>query len=351
MVFSSLFVSISAMTLYSIRLGVIFSKLSDGNQEILVEATLFSNVPLVFFTQVFFLLRRSALLAFFADWRQQLIDIDCEKRNMPAVLEKKIILIYCIYFSFSLLSFLAIGIMVLNDREIMNHLASVIAFGPYAYYVYFILFCSSFIVSVFCSLIDIVPSFLYYRAGVAVQVLVDQWKSSLLQKDSAKFQKIVLLYNSIGSLATRADYLFGPLIVLNHGIMFFFICTLTSTILKPSLWARSDSLRYLLLANLVFFLARLIWPIMFMSKLHGSSERLKAAVLSSFSRTIAENQPNKKSSTEDITTNKSIKKFAFLLVNKSLLACPSELYCITPSIFLTMLSLLATYTIIILQSK
>ena len=252
---------------------------------------------------------------------------------------------------FSFISLGVIGIIFLNNHQIMNDFASDTAFGPYVRYVEFLFFCSSLTISVFCSAIDIVPSFVYYRAGLVLQVLVDRWESFLLQRDSAKVQRIVAFYNSIGNLVTRADYLFGPLIVINHGTTFFFICTLTSTIVKPSLWTQSDSFRNILFGNLIFFLARLIWPVMFMSKLYGSSERLKAIVLSSFSNTIAEDHPNKKSSTTSITLDKSIKKFAFLLVNKSLLACPNGLYSITPSILLTMLSLLATYTIIILQSK
>ncbi len=350
---ASLFVSVSAMALYSVRLSIVFNNMGSGNQDFLVGFIMSSSVPLVFLTQMIFLLRRSSLLTFFSDWRKQLLNIG-DGKGMTG-LEKKIIFIYCIYFCNPVLTFGALWFSILRNKEIRDDWATVIAYGPYVSSVGYILCGSSVLVSIFCSVIDIVPSLVYYRAGLAVKVLVDRWKLTLLEMDPVKVQRIISLYLSIGSLVTRADYLFGPIIVLNHGITFFFICTLSSTILKPSLWTQSRSFSNgILLGMLIFFLARLIWPILFKSKLHGSSEQLKTIVLSFYleasSISYKHYHSNMGPTPEIAITNKLVKKFAFFLANKTLAACPCGLYNITPSIFLTMLSLLATYTIIIMQT-
>ncbi len=352
-VFAYLFITVCAIVLNYIRLKVVFNHSKDnaGSQEFLVAGTVFSSYPLALLTQIIFLLRRSALLAFFADWRRQLADID-DRKSMKG-LEKKIYLIYCIYFGYTFLNFGALSVTVLYNQPDMDNWASKKAYGQYARPVEFFLLGSSLIVNIFSIIIDIVPTFVYYQAGLAIKVLVDRWESILLLKDPSKVQRIVSIFNTIANLVTRADYLFGPIIVLNHGIMFFFICTYTSSILKPPLPKEPESIgiQNFLICNLIFLLARLIWSIVFKFKLYGSSERLKAVVLSSYSESSSTTAEYQKSSSSHLSGDKSVKKFAFLLSSKFVVACPCGLYYITPSIFLTMLSLLATYTIILFQSQ
>ena len=188
------------------------------------------------------------------DWRQKLLNIDDGKG-----LERKIIVIYCIYFINSVATIGVLFFSVLENLQTMDDWATVIAYGPYVTFVGYILCGTLVLLSIFCSVIDIVPALVYYRAGVVVQVLVDRWESTLLEMELVKIQRIISLYNSIEGLVKRADYLFGPIIVLNHGITFVITCTLTSTILKPSLWTESSAVsNYILLGMLMFFLARLI---------------------------------------------------------------------------------------------
>lgn len=212
------------------------------------------------------------------------------------------------------------------QRSLLGHMCGLLV-------MYYLVPCFlRFLVSIFFPLIDIVPSFVYYRAGVAVQVLVDRWESNQFERDSEKVQRIASLYDSIGNLVTRADYIFGLLIVLNHGFTFLFICILTSSLLKPMM-----SHKNMLLGYLVFFLVRLVWPIVFQSSLHSSSERLKAIVLSSSlqsSSKMGKNHHNNMPSTTAIANaDESVKTFLFFLVNRTLTACPCGLYNIIPTIF------------------
>lgn len=122
------------MALYSIRLAVVFSNLDSGNKDFLVGLVMSSSIPLVFLTQMIFLFRRSTFLTFFCDLRQKLLNIDDGKG-----LERKIIVIYCIYFGNSVATIGVLFFSVLENLQTMDDWATVIAYGPYVTFVTYIL--------------------------------------------------------------------------------------------------------------------------------------------------------------------------------------------------------------------
>ncbi len=135
-------------------------------------------------------------------------------------------------------------------------------------------------------------------------------------------------FEALKMMVGRADDLFGPLIILCQSYLFFNLCgyiyfllkSMTDSVLEP----RSNIVKPL------FLLSPLLWRLIVTISLHRSCSEL-LSVLSYFS-----NQRANCSGKEE---------------RRMVSSCLSGLNQIKPSIFPTLLSLIVTYTIILLQTS
>lgn len=215
--------------------------------------------------------------------------------------------------------------------------------------------------SFFTALADIIPIFIYYHAAIAVDLLSQQWSSirALILKREMEMKnqssmenqqyaatvfeqetrQISRIYDSIVHLVTRADHLFGHIVIFSNGLSIYAICCFVPRLLKAPL---NDEHPYLPYTFAVFTL-RLIWPIFMSSKLYTSAGRLRAAVLS-FQSCV------------DLSYVSPLEKEAVTyllnqLQDHKLAASPMGLYSITPSVLLHILSITVTYIIILIQAS
>ncbi len=212
--------------------------------------------------------------------------------------------------------------------------------------------------SFFTGLADIVPILIYFHATVAVEMLIQQWQALvdfMFKEEEKKKQnhylmenqlgaaayvieketcRISRLYDSIVHLVSRADQLFGHVVIFSQFLSFFVICSLTTVLIRGS-----NNPEYVVTFPyiLVVFTLRLVWPIFMISKLHGSAARLRSSVLS-FHCTSSSKE-------------KAIKTLLIQLQDDKLAASPMGLYSITPSLMLSILNTIVTYIIIFIASR
>lgn len=148
-------------------------------------------------------------------------------------------------------------------------------------------------------------------------------------------------------MVKRADNLFGSIVIINKGVLFLNICGVVYVVFKLIKAPPSDqeshlmSVVFYILNNLLLYSCRLLFTISFMSKLSSTSDDLISTVAYSSSQ-------RGHSWTEK--ERAAFSSFFGRLNQAKISACSSGFYNIKPSIGLTLLSLIVTYTIILLQT-
>ena len=153
-------------------------------------------------------------------------------------------------------------------------------------------------------------------------------------------------YENLRILLHRADNIFGPLVVMSHGLAFFIICTnvysLLNMIKNPEEIPSYPFLTLWIWLYLIINVSRLMIGLFVMSRIECSSRSLLSSVACLSLRRCLDSEKEERRVT---------KSFLSRLENNKLAAHPSGFYTITPSVGLTLLSLIVTYTIILLQTN
>ena len=153
-------------------------------------------------------------------------------------------------------------------------------------------------------------------------------------------------FEALAVMVGRTDKLFGAIVILFQGYLFTFICGLVYLLLKIIMNDRIKEFQsatgVILFCIIIFQPIRLLLSISLMSKLNGSSSELTSATALFF---------NKRLHCSDKEEQKVVRHFLNRLNQVKLTACPCGFYKIKPHIYLTMLSLIVTYTVILLQSN
>lgn len=334
--------------------------------------------PVVSLTWFLFLFRRRQLLAFFQDWAklEQVtprwsIDHSGIKRTsrwtngfyLAINIYALIVTIYFIVTRENLSDFPPI--LIISSR--FPQLFQSLGFST-VYRIALVFF--NFHFSTFSALVDIVPTMVYYHIAKNIEAIDSEMKQHMLNKnpgqniavyDDAKgmarigIHLIWSRFDDVKEMISRADQLFGPIIILNHGVSFFNLCCYVYYLLN---WVKiqqkgdAASEKTLLLSWEQIFAAvpllfiRLFLSIFLISKVVSKSNSLTATVARlSVTRSSSEvNDVNKEE-------RRIIKVFLIQLQSSNgLVACPSSLYTIKLSILPTLISLIVTYSIILLQA-
>lgn len=147
-------------------------------------------------------------------------------------------------------------------------------------------------------------------------------------------------YEAVRELISRANDLFGAILVINHGAMFFVASSMMFAILR---WFNRLSWLVLLVHGLngVQTLLRLVANIIVCSRLSAVGIKIE----SQLSRIVSNNWFQL-----DCNERQFFTLFLIRVQDKGTTASPLGLYCITNSKILTLASLLVTYMIVLLQS-
>lgn len=336
-------------------------------EDLIVSTSHFATLPLIFLTWLLFLIRRRPLLDFFKDWARlekatPLWSVDharCRQIVRTA---------YRIYaaFNFSFFLFLLYVCATMNFKTfkgdiLLNYFPCLSNFTWFSvgYRIGFLLWGFSLIT--FFTIFDLVPCLVYYHAAKNVQAIETEIQTDMLFETNSGLRnsrivntevmgvRLKLIWTRseyLRKLIIRADILFGPIIIFNHGTTFLNICCQVFHLLKhikdrngtdPSYGTPWPASILFITVNVV----RLFFSVILMSKIQKKSDSL-VSTLTKLSLCLS-CQPEHKEE------RRIVKSFLNRLQFSGFVAFPSGFYTITPSILLTMFSLIVTYTIIMLQ--
>jgi len=209
----------------------------------------------------------------------------------------------------------------------------------------------------FYAIADLVPAFVYFHMALALNELIKDVESismkigtsNQFKTESSKFSTDDLAdhiqsswsrFVAIRREIRRTDQLFGPLIIFNHGTLFFAICGTFYDMSKSLI--QYHSVPPIMLLSQMMSISRLLFGITPMMKIFSFGNQLEDTV-TEFScthwKSLKENEHG------------ILSPFMSELQSCQLAASPSNLYCIKPSIFLSMLSLVITYTIVLISIR
>jgi len=312
----------------------------------------FSAIPIAIQVKFFFLFRSEKCLDFFEKFKKM---EDNLKNYLPSQhdrLKNDRRVIYGLLFSSVLLTLIGLAGAILiyphSPRSYTSNHYLKSLFGPH--FLVFVSLLTNFAVIFFVLMGEMVPTFVYYHSGITL-FAIGQEIESQHRRNSTSENSILTIwshYNQVRELATKADQLFGSLVVTNIGFRFALICTCAYSALyyvfQNNLRSPVDNSRpvaIILSTNLVVFIVQLSTNVIFSSNLGRASENLKQVT------------GNMHQSYWKLMTPETREVFrAFRSEQeKDLVACPLNLFNITPSLLLNMAGLIVTYVIVLLQAK
>jgi len=273
------------------------------------------------------------------------------------------IIIYIFYFAFPIMfnASYSIGIFYINkpvfNDVILTTFESYFKENDWALILYRVSKILSLLLSMFFyAIADLVPAFTYFHMALALNELSHDVESisskistnNLLKTESNKFstdlvdhiQSCWSRFVAIRRGIRRTDQLFGPLIIFNHGTLFFAICGTFYDLFRVLI--TEQFVPPIMLFSQIMLISRLLFGITLMMSVFTFANQLQATVaeiLSTHWKSLKKSE------------HRILSPFMSELQSCQLAASPSSLYCIKPSIFLSMLSLVVTYTIVLISTK
>ena len=331
-----------------------------GLEKVLIRLISLSNLPLTIMTWLFYLIRRKTMLDFFRDWNNFEERALIRYVNSGKIIGRVCIAIYALYYTLTAFFFVTFSVVFLTvdpepqDTDVVGNLIvhnnSYLTNAPLTYVMPYITLWTVLMALILMCVIDIVPVMVYYHAAKAIrsmeieiEAIADAQPSNSI-KFEANIQRIWCNFESLRLMVNRADDLFGPLVIPQQGLAFFVICGSVFTLISSLSKAPEDATQGLSIFafSLIFYPSRLFFSIGFMTKVHSSSGQL----LSTVARISANSWRSMGQDERGL-----LRSFLSRIQHVKLAAYPSGYYRITKSILLTMLSLIISYTIILLQSK
>lgn len=343
------------ITIYGMACDLVRLKndMNDTVLHIVTEAMDFIIQPIILFIWAYFMLHRKSMMVFFDAWAKQQIQL--QNSSQQNEIKWVTIGVYLIYGSFATTIF-CLFMYYAFTTPLSPHWDITVSYYPslsddiyYCTLNRLIRILQGFHFCVFFLLMDIVPIMVYYLSSKIIQsieieiIIMENCKSSN-NNLSDYLEPLSLRFEAIRSLVHRTDHLFGCFVVLSQGVSFFNICSSVYSLLNC---VRGSCPQYsgAILALLITFfnyLVRMTLTVLLIAKVRKSSGSLLSAVnCLSVRRCRLSNKEERR----------VLKTFLGSLQHEGLAACPSGLYKITSSVLLSLLSLVMSYTIILLQTN
>lgn len=329
-----------------------------------------------------FLRHRREFLAFFKGWRR--LEIEITKLNPHCIMCKSRrihLVMYTIHGGLAIAGLISLGFEIFNRPDatyLLSYYKTIRDSVPLLLicFVHLAVICLTLFL---LTLSDLVTSFTYYHAGLAVDCLENFARTvfargfntedrlfittlddnnqsenackSLTKSSSSSaevrvsIQLIWARFDNIDQLINQANSLFGKFLVCSQGVSLFMITALLYSVfyyLGDALRLRSTVLILPYVMNFLGIGFRFISSMLISSQLHRSVGKFRMSLNYLLSQHW--NQMSKQD--RDL-----LRSFLSRLCTESLVACPLGLYNITPSILLSIVGLVASYVIVLLQSK
>ena len=382
---------VSIALLFSLLLAVTAFELIQLLLEIGNSSNIHAIIPLFLwfiphFVSVIFYLnslrQRKEFLDFFKDWRQLEMGIAHLNLNCIMCKSKKLhLMMYAIYVFIALAAASSVGFDMFNKPELsylistypsVRQMIPLIVIGA-------VQMVSIILILIMTCLGDFIPSFTYYHAALAVSCLendvkalfdkhkdadgfcfrslTDKLNADPLMKKSPSIESLIICeldipirrvwtrYENVGKMVSRADSLFGSFLIYGQVVAVF-----STTILVYSvLYNLGDALRLRTVGQIlsnIFILIGIVFrfssSVIISSQLHRSVSKFRAALNYLMSKHW------NRISKED---RDLLRSFMWSIQSDPLVASPLGVYKVTPSVLLSVFSVVVSYVIVLLQSK
>ena len=327
------------------------------------------------FIMVDYLIHRCNYLSFFNEWKQYEKEIqfsDFIRMKDRQNLKKLRIAIYGIYLFQVIIVISAFSYLLLfhnSNRQTKNAfgkitdhlgLTETLPFPILDLLQVLVIILAAF----FVTMTELVSAFFYYHASMVLRALkrdvmhisvlgypeltsdgIDEPPRILAVLEPQlikKLHRIWFSYEKLRGLVAKADTLFGPSMILNHGLLFFCCCTVTYAVLRNFKLLVSDFEQTANLIVMTTIAFRFVSAIILISKLNSSAKKLRISAVHLQSRHWFSLQPSDHNVLQHLIKQLELDSMA---------ACPSDFYRITPIILLHVSTLMISYIIVLLQSK
>ncbi len=319
---------------------------------------------------VFLILNRKKLLEFFSCFHQ----LEKQMAFFPNAIRWKRFIAYLLYFVTGILTLVGVAYMAVSNPGGTYFLTSLPAFNgvsgppviaPEIIEAFEII--AFFCVMLYQTVTDLAPAFIYYHCGTGLITIANELGTLLPtnptntknmeenqvvtlplngklshQEAHEKCCRVHLIwskYNELHDLVKRADFLLGSVIIVDYGIKFSMVCLLIFSGLHnyftvPTIETATP------FGIAFFYLLRFSYCIHLKSNLYKNLQLLLHRMSHIHNRHWFK---------FDVEERKTFSTFQDQVNRDQLTATPSNLFTITPSLLLTLLSLTITYVIILLQ--
>ncbi len=329
-------------------------------QQVVASVIAACNRPIVILTWLHFLTGRVKFQAFFRDWKKFEQQGDTGTQYLEHGKLKRIsFILHFVYFTAGITIFFVFSAVILTmdvrkeNEFIVKYYPDILDLVLVDFWLRFSHLIVVLLSLIFIPLIEIAPVLVYYHISKMINAIEVQLNSLInpeqfnhegMMIKNEEIRSIWSRFENLRVLLSRVDDLFGPILVLNHGVTFFTLCSTVFSLLNMIRQPHEREYLPIFVVSFLFNPARILFSLLMISKVHKAAGSLLSTVACISARTW---YPSSVSSSPDCI----IQCFLHRLQNTKLAATPSDLYHIRPSILLTLLGLIVTYTIILLQSN
>ena len=331
----------------------------------------FSTYPVSIYVFLSYNWNRRRLLSFFSKWnhlesrlKQKIVEI-----RSPFYPKRLAVFMYICYALMTIGVLQSLYNMMVNqpENEILLSHYKVVRDSVTVYVLLLVHLTGIAIIWILYYLSDIVPSLIFYCAGAVVKSIEmelrylfstfrihrQNWDTGAIHLDtrtqinprfqspfSLSLRKIWFKYETLSDLVQEVNQIFGVLMLLVHGVMFFLTCALCFLFFASFKDSSIDRMAFFL--GLVCFIFRFVSSIYLPAQLHNSSRQLGGTLSSLLSQYCDQlSKPERD----------AVVLFIDRLHSNLVAARPLALYTMQPSLMLSIVSLGISYVIVLVQLK